>query len=667
MLELRFIDQAQYDEAIESLVESRLYGPKVELEAPYVTEMVRAEMVRRYGLDAYTIGLKVVTTIDSRLQIAARTALRTALLEYDRRHGYRGPAARNVLAGLAAEVAAPDGPPADPGSDLPTPDAVPADDADPDDIALNRLLSAFPDSDDLHIAVVLATAKDNSADVFVRDFGPVTLPWENLKWRPYIDDNSVGAAPKSIDDMVAAGDLIYVLHAEDKGWLLAQMPQVQGAFVALDPRDGGTAALVGGFDFFASKYNRAVQSKRQPGSSFKPFIYSAALENGFTTATLVNDAPVVFDDDALETTWRPENYSRQFHGPTRLREALVRSLNLVSVRILRGAGIGPALRHIEHFGLPASALPRDLSLALGSGGASPWELAAGYAVFANGGYRTEPYIVERVENAQGEVVFQADPAFVCVACDTIWIDGADPDASEDDVEQSDMELSIQTVATDSKAVTIIPPDAAYAFDDEVPPYTDAAEMIAHGREWRPTPEEAPQFFAKLNNPARRAITAENAYLIYDMMRDVIQRGTGRRARELGRNDLGGKTGTSNDRRDAWFSGFNGDIVGTAWIGFDQDRSLGAGEEGSRTALPLWKYFMKEALTDAPTALIGRPPGIITARIVPETGLVAPAGYNGAIFELFREGHVPEMQTDGSGFQGNPDGFDNLDDEGEIIF
>jgi len=667
MLELRFIDQAQYDEAIESPVESRLYGPKVELKAPYVTEMVRAEMVRRYGLDAYTAGLKVVTTIDGRLQVAARTALRTALLEYDRRHGYRGPVTQNALARLASDIAARQEPIQNADSDSAAPEPVPTDEATFDAITLNRMLREYPGGEDLHIAVVLATGKDNSADVFIREFGQVTVPWENLKWRPYIDDNSVGAAPKSIDDITVTGDLIYLLHTEDKGWVLAQMPQVQGAFVALDPQDGATTALVGGFDFFASIFNRAVQTKRQPGSSFKPFIYSAALENGFTTATLINDAPVVFDDDALETTWRPENYSRKFHGPTRLREALVRSLNLVSVRILRGTGIGPALHHIERFGLPASALPRNLSLALGSGGASPWELAAGYAVFANGGYRVEPYFIERVENSNGEAVFQADPTFVCDRCGTIWIDGLDPEDSGNNVGLNGAEISVETITVDSKAVEIIPPDTVPVFDDEVPSYTNTAQMIAHGQEWRPTPEETPLFFTTLNNQAKRAITAENAYLIYDMMRDVIQRGTGRRARELGRRDLAGKTGTSNDRRDAWFSGFNGGIVGTAWVGFDQDRSLGAGEEGSRTALPLWKYFMKDALADAPTMIIARPPGIITARIVPESGLVAPAGYNGAIFELFREGHVPEMQSEDSGLSIDPGGVDYLDDESEIIF
>jgi penicillin-binding protein 1A len=631
-------------------MESRLYGPKVELKAPYITEMVRAEMVRRYGLEAYTVGFNVVTTIDSRLQIAAQKGLRVALLEYDRRHGYRGPIAHHDLAELDAKSKSADseGDSLAIGADDPLPAEPVVDEKPSYESMLNDLLRAYPTLDDLNIAVVLATGEDNSAAMYVQSVGYVTVPWENLKWRPFINDDIIGGAPKSASEMVAVGDLVYLLNTETKGWQLAQIPLVQGAFVALDPRDGATVAMVGGFDFFTSKFNRAVQAKRQPGSSFKPFIYSAALENGFTTATLVNDAPVVFDDNALETAWRPENYSRKFHGPTRLREALIKSLNLVSVRILRGTGLGPALRHIEPFGLPPSALPRDLSLALGSGGASPWDLAAGYAAFASGGFRIDHYFLERVEDSNRNVVFQAQPSFACASCETVWIEerqsGAPVDAVEDET---------------------APPNAQPV--DEVPVYSSFAEMSTHGMEWRPDVEETPVFFAARADSALRVITAENAYLIYDMMRDVIQRGTGRRARELGRPDLAGKTGTSNDRRDAWFSGFNGDLVATAWVGFDQDRSLGAGEEGSRTALPVWKYFMKEALANSPKALIERPPGIITARIVPESGLIAPAGYDGAIFEIFREGHVPAMKANDSGSRVDSNGFDNLDDDDETIF
>ncbi len=636
MFELDFITRDEYTRALDLPMESHLYGPRVELDAPYVTEMVRAEMVARYGLDVYTDGYRVITTIDSKLQRAADSAVRTALLEYDRRHGYRGPVERGVLEFPTGN---------EPNDDEPGAAMMPG------NAELDTLLSRYPRLENLRHAIVLITDADNTAHLYVHDIGRVSVPWDNMRWRPFVTDDVIGDAPKSIDAMVSAGDVIQVFHT-DKGWKLAQTPLVQGAFVALDPHDGATVALTGGFDFSASKFNRAVQAKRQPGSSFKPFIYSAALDNGFTTATLINDAPVVFNDSNLEEAWRPENYSRRFHGPTRMREALVKSLNLVSVRILRGTGLGAAIRHLEPFGLPPSALPRDLSLALGSGGASPAEVAAGYAAFASGGFRTDPYLIDRVLDSAGNMVFQADAALACRACEPL------PEPAVNNLEFA--------AATSQATPTATPTPVAAAVSDpmhdtmadeplvdspvgtEIPRYPGIDAMIQHGLNWRPARDDTPVFFASAGRPPARIITAENAYLVYDMMRDVIQRGTGRRARSLGRPDLAGKTGTSNDRRDAWFSGFNGDLVATAWVGFDEDRSLGAGEEGSRTALPIWKYFMQVALDGTGDATIPRPPGIITARIVPETGLLAPAGYVGAIFELFREGQVPERQPTGAG-------------------
>ncbi len=663
MLELDFIQPEQYEEMLIFPMESHRHGPIVEMDAPYVTEMVRAEMISRYGPDAYTDGYKVVTTINAKLQRSANDSLRAALLEYDRRHGYRGPIESNILDPLLAEIG--NGQSDDDDGIALDLEAGMTEAIMPDEAALDKLLSRYPRFNDLHNAVVLATGDDNSASLYIQNTGHVTVAWENLKWRPYINDDTVGQAQKSVHDIIAVGDLIRLLHRADKGWQLAQFPQVQGAFVALDPHDGATIAMVGGFDFFASKFNRAVQSKRQPGSSFKPFIYSAALENGFTTATLVNDAPVVFDDKELETAWRPENYSRKFHGPTRLREALVKSLNLVSVRILRGTGLGPAIRHIEPFGLPPSALPRNLSLALGSGGASPWEVASGYAAFASGGFRTNPYLIDRVLDSHDRVVFQADPTYACPRCEAPVKVAAEPARTDAAVA---LPIPPQVISNEDTEDTlldnrlVIEPEVS----TEIPLYPDFAAMIDNGLAWRPTPDEAPEFFAATSTPPERIITAENAYLVYDMMRDVIKRGTGRRARELGRADLAGKTGTSNDRRDAWFSGFNGDLVATAWVGFDQDRPLGAGEEGSRTALPIWKYFMRDALGESPDATIPRPTGIITARIVPETGLVAPSGYSGAIFELFREGHVPALQPTNGGSSIDSAG-DRSDPDEEDIF
>jgi penicillin-binding protein 1A len=611
MLDLDYIDEATYAAALQTQMVSRRHGPAVELDAPYVDEMVRAEMIKRFGTDAYTAGYEAVTTIDSRLQRSASAALRQGLLEYDQRHGYRGPERRGVLQDIAAD---PDGPGGYSAA------------------ALGGVLAELPYYGELQAAIVLSLAENNSARVFIRDLGAVTVPWENLKRRAWVNDNAVGPAPKSAADVVNPGDIVRLRNTADRGWVLSQLPVVQGALVAMDPYDGAIIALSGGFDFAASKFNRAVQSRRQPGSSFKPFVYSAALENGFTTATLVNDAPVVFEDDALEDAWRPENYSRKFYGPTRLREALVRSMNLVSIRVLRGAGIDNTREHVRRFGLPESALPRNLSLALGSGGASPLEMAAGYCVFASGGFRVEPYVIERVLDSSGNEVYVSEPRVACPGCE---LSAAEQTALE-------IQQAVEREDEPPAPVMVAPVDPTQPAVTEVPEYASVEEMIAHGLAWRPTAEDAPDFVRRYQSPAERVVSATNAYLIYDMMRDVIRRGTGRRARELGRPDLAGKTGTTNERRDAWFSGFNGALVATAWVGFDQERSLGNREEGSRTALPVWKYFMAQALAGTADATIPRPPGIVTVRIDPESGLVAPAGSPGAMFEIFEADKVPDM-------------------------
>jgi penicillin-binding protein 1A len=604
MLELGFIDEAEFEASLASPVESRLHGPAIELDAPYIAEMVRAEMVARFGSDATTTGYRVVTTVDSRLQADADRALRTALLEYDRRHGFRGPLERDVLSRL--------------------------DGALPDEQALQRLLDAYPVHPDLSPALVTSLKSDNAATLFVHDIGYVTVPWSGLRWRAWVDDDTVGSTPGTVAEMVAVGDVVYLLRTMNRGWLLAQLPSVQGALVALDPMDGATVALSGGYDFFASKFNRAVQAKRQPGSSFKPFVYSAALEHGFTPATVINDAPIVFEAASPgQEVWRPENNTGRFYGPTRLREGLVKSLNLVSIRVLLRTGVGPAIRHIKPFGLPDSVMPRNPTMVLGSGAAAPREMAAGFAGFANGGHRVDPYLVERIEDARGAVVFEAPRKVVCRTCVERWASDAQ-----------------QPVALAPSLPPGMPPSDGPSArpGQEIPLYRDAAEMMAHAGNWQPTVSEAPEFLSRAEQ-APRIITAENAYLMYDMMRDVIREGTGRRALALGRSDLAGKTGTSNDRRDAWFSGFNGEVVATAWIGFDQERTLGAREEGSRTALPMWMYFMAEALKGQPEAPLARPAGVVTARISADTGLLALAGTPDSIFELFRESDLASLGTD----------------------
>ena len=606
MRDLDFIDEQQYQAALATPLESKLYGANTEIEAPYVTEMVRAEMVSRFGEAAYTDGYSVVTTVDSRLQRAANTALATALYEYDRRHGFRGPRERDVLQKIGSAT------------------------GKTRELALEALLAKQPGNTDLRPAVVLAVGTDNSARFWIRGKGEVTVPWAGLKWPRFLSDDSRAAAPKNIGELLAVGDLVFLLNTTNRGWLLAQQPEVEGAFVALDPADGATVALTGGFDFYSGSFNRAVQARRQPGSSFKPFIYSAGLESGFTPATLINDAPLVFGDSELEDTWRPENYSREFNGPTRMREALVQSLNLVSVRILIGTGIEPAIRHIRAFGFDNDALPRNFSLALGSGGVSPWDIAAGYAVFANGGRRIEHYVIDRVLDPQGRVLFQAEPFVACRSCEPRkppTVAAASGDTAQVFAVESGQ---LQAGAPLGES----PGPAPLGSLDEVPDYGSVEEMVTHGETWRPSLAETPAFF-RGTRFGPRVISNENAFMVYDMMRDVIQRGTGRRARELGRSDIAGKTGTSNERRDAWFSGFNGALVGTAWIGFDQERSLGDREEGSQTALPMWKSFMARALRNTPGAPLQQPSGLIAARIEPGTGQLAAADDPGALFEYFR--------------------------------
>jgi penicillin-binding protein 1A len=393
-------------------------------------------------------------------------------------------------------------------------------------------------------------------------------------------------------------------------WALSQTPEVQGAVVSLDPGDGGINSLAGGFDYTTSKFNRVSQAYRQPGSSFKPFIYSAALEHGNTAATVINDTPVVISSAELEAVWRPTEYSGRFYGPTRMREALVRSMNLVSVRLLLfETGIGNTVRHIAKFGFGAAALPRNGSLALGAGSASPLDIAQGYAVFANGGYGIKPYVVDAIYDSRGDVVYRANPLVVCPEC------LAEPDDN----------VIIEPVVDTEDA----------AEDEQAPEFSPEVFL-----ENRPDASTAPELFENVN-AAPRAISAQNAFLMQDMMRDVIRRGTGRRAMALGRRDLSGKTGTSNDFRDAWFGGFNSDLATVVWVGYDDDLPLGPGEEGSRTALPIWIKFMGAALEGVPENQMAMPEQMVMQRIDRATGCPARAGQPNATFEYFREGHVPD--------------------------
>ena len=570
MLEKRFITRAEHDAANAEPIDAYEHGLRIEVDAPYVAEMVRAQLADQYGEDLYTAGYRIFTSVDSRLQRTADWAVRAALLEYDRRHGWRGATGHTEHPPLSAGEAM-------------------------------QMLDAFPGVGGLVPAVVIA-AVGRSATVFSREGKQFSLPWDTgLAWA-----RRNGVAPHQASDILNVGDVVYVLPTRDGTALLAQVPQAQGAFVALDPQDGAISALVGGFDYYASKFNRVVQARRQPGSSFKPFIYSGALEQGFTPATMVLDAPIVIEGSGLEGLWRPENDSHHFYGPTRLRDALARSRNLVSIRILRALGVDYAIDYAQRFGFEPAELPHNLTVALGTAQLTPLEMVRGYAVFANGGFRVTPYLIDRVEDAYGKVLMAAHPGVACPDC----------------------------------GLAVEPPLP-------LPPGTSAPEPDASAAPAAPPtpPNQA------LRTLAPRVISPANAFLMTDLMRDVIRKGTGRRALALKRDDIAGTTGTTNDRRDTWFSGFNADIVATAWVGFDQERSLGANEEGGHTALPIWVYFMGEALAGKPEHRLAQPEGIVTMRISPTTGAAARPNDPEGVFEFFLSGRLPGaggLAGDGAG-------------------
>lgn len=626
MLDLDYIDDSRYERALDFPMESRLYGTATELQAPYVAEMVRREMLSRYGEDTYSAGYKVVTTLDARLQVAANYSLRNGLLEFSRRRGYRGPIAHvdvdpEVLASPWAEW--------------------------PEELRL--MLAEYGNPGGLSVALVTARNEDNSASVALQDGTPISLPWYGISWaKPYIDQTATGPAPETVADVLSPGDIIYVMPTTSGVWALAQLPEAQAALVSLDPMDGAITSLAGGFDFSISKFNRVTQAARQPGSAFKPFIYSAALENGNTPATIILDAPVFIRSSELEAVWRPLNYTGRFYGEQRLREALVQSLNLATVRLLLNkTGVGNAVRHIAKFGFGGAALPYNGSLALGAGVATPLDMAQGYATFANGGYRVQPYIIDSISSAEGEILYRGDPAVVCRRCEV----------DEDAEDESRGSYGGGVPAGDAGPL--------YAADHPAPMTLE--QMAEVGESYRPDAAAAPELYAGVNL-APRVISEQNAYLVQDMMRDVITRGTGRRALQLGRSDLSGKTGTSNDQRDAWFAGFNSRLSVVSWVGYDQSQPLGPGEQGSKTALPLWIDFMRIALEGTPPAAMPMPEGIVTVRIDKTTGCPASASdsYENAMFEIFRLGHVPECEfTDNHRDIFNESGDD--DEEAEPIF
>ncbi len=573
MYVLDMIDSDSYQQALEEVDNAYRHTATIGVQASYVAEMVRVYMLENYGDDAYTAGYKVITTINSKRQKAANAAVRKTLLAYDRRHGYRGAEGHFEF-------------PVDAGEN-----------------EYKEVLKDYRTVGGLIPALVTEVA-EQSVSVFIAEHGFAELSWDSLSWaRKYMSNNRVGPEIKRADEILAPGDLVRVEPLQDNAWKLAQIPNVSGALVSLSPEDGALQALVGGFDFYSSKFNRATQAERQPGSSFKPFVYSAALAKGYTLASVFNDAPVVFDDPSLETTWRPENYSGKFYGPTRMREALTRSRNLVSIRLLQAIGPRYAAEYAMRFGFNKDQVPKDLSLALGSGSATPMEMARGYSVLANGGFFIEPYFIDEIQDSHGEVIMKANPARACLDCDETESGNAMVDVVKKPVGDEQLQ-----------------------------------ENGDNGLQAQPDSEVLPLY-------AEQVVDYDNVYLVNSMMKDVIKRGTGRRAMALGRKDLAGKTGTTNDQRDAWFCGFNTQLVTAVWIGFDRVQPLGNGETGGRAALPMWVDYMGQALEGVPESTLPPPPGLVTVRIDKKTGLRLPSGQAGGLFEFFRPDYVPERYSE----------------------
>ena len=563
MRSLGLINEQQYRTARAEAVTAVYHGLSVEVEADYVAEMVRQEMIDRFGNAAYNDGYSVYTTVNSERQKAAQRSVIDGLKTYDRRHGWRGPEQRHPMV---------DG-------------ATLQDPWPPWQAALDEM----PIIAGLLPAIIVST-DEQGADTLDKSGQIRRLSWPSdlANIRRFRTENLTSEPAENVQQLLEIGDLVRIQYdARSDQWRLAQVPRAQAALVSMAPSDGAIKALVGGMGFELSKFNRATQARRQPGSNFKPFLYAAALEAGITTTTLINDAPVVLDNLSSDDIWRPENDSGKFYGPTRLREALTFSRNLVSIRVLQRLGVTPFISYIDQLGFDTKGMARNLTLALGTHAYTPLEIASGYAILANGGFLIEPYLIDRIEDAAGQILYQANPALACYVCE------------------------------ENKRLTA---DAPLRMEDILK--TDAATA----------------------RHARSVMDPRASFIVTSMLTDAIQRGTGRRARALKRDDLAGKTGTTNGPRDAWFSGYNRDLVTTAWVGFDDYSSLGRREFGGTAALPIWISYMGEALDEqrAPAAM---PQGVVRLRVDRSTGLRVTGSPKNSMLDYFFEEFLPSEASD----------------------
>lgn len=634
MLDEQYISREEFEQAVSAPVTAKKHGAEIELDAPYLADLIYTEMVETYGKEeAETGGYQVYASASSNLQLSAQRAVQRNLHDYDQRHGYRGPIAKlwgqdENLNENSEQVNA---------DNLQATRAENGVPADWDKTGIVAALETIPTYAELVPAVVTFVNEDS---FFVVDADGINrvVGWEGIDWaRPYIADNKQGPDPKKAADVVASGDVVY-LNKQDGIWQLSQLPAVSGAFVALNPQNGAVQAVVGGYSFYQSQFNRATQAKRQVGSNIKPFVYSSALDNGYTIASMLNDAPINQWDASSGVAWRPQNSPAVYDGPIRMRVALGKSKNVVSVRLLRGVGLDNTIEHLTKFGFIKEEIPRDETVSLGSGSHTPLEVVRAMAVIANGGYLVEPYFIDRVVNDEGELLWQADPVWACNPC-------------------AEQENGIEET------------DAAINEDD-----LEALLAAEFGNDNLPA-QEAPQ----QKRSAPQVISAQNAFLVSEMMRTAVRSngswskktywlGTGWRARNiLGRTDLAGKTGTTNDSRDTWFSGFHPKLVATAWVGFDDmNRQLGrttrnqnlvnrnpekfnwigngliGAEDGAKAAGPAWIRFMEKALEDVPHTPMPIPDDIIRVRIDRTSGKLTRHTDHTTLFEYFLKGSEPKV-------------------------
>lgn len=635
MLEQGSITRGQYEQAVAAPITARIHGRDLDVAAPYPAEWVRSSLLRRFP-DLYTGGYEVITTLDAERQRAARDALRQGLASYDRRHGYRGP--ENRVEGETR-----------------------------DDFL--QALDGIRDHLDLQAAVVTDVAEDQAA-AMLRGGEQIQLTMDSLGWaRPYLSVDARGPAPSTPADVLAVGDVIRVRReiapapadgaraggapadssptgAEGPAyrWMLTQIPAIQGALVSLDPATGAVQALVGGYDFNINQYDHALQAARQPGSGFKPFVYAAALGHGVTPASVYMDAPLVFQDRNLESEYRPDNDSNRYNGPTRLREALYRSINLVTMRVLLDVGAANVLDFARRFGFDTRSFPRNTQLAIGGGtmAVTPMQMATAYAVFANGGHLIEPHIVDEVYGIDGNRIVKAVHPTVCKGCKA----GIEP------IDLASLPVSGYRRPGVGTPQGLEPLPEALSSGAASPEgiAATAGTLPAEG----PSGEGAAQGERLKVIPAQRVLDERVAFVMHTMLQDVIRRGTGIRARRLERSDLGGKTGTTNEAADTWFNGYNPDVATTVWVGFPNHGPLGSREYGSNTPLPIWIDYMRTALAGKPEKTPAQPAGVVTMKIDPATGRLASGGDPDAIFEYFLAEHAPKPREDGAMERGRED-------------